>query len=158
MKKLILQRYSDNGKSTLGLLLEEQPLKPKFHCFTLEDEHRDKKVYGETRIKAGIYEIKLQTAGNMHSAYKSRFKFHQGMLHLQGVPEFAGIFMHIGNHDKDTLGCILTGDTADWNKDVSSQVLDSTNAYKRVYQDIVKYLLAGEKVFIDIRDEVRLNG
>jgi len=56
---LSLQRFHDSGQSTLGLL----SVNDQFLCFTLEDEGREIKVKGETRIPAGRYQIKLRAEG-----------------------------------------------------------------------------------------------
>ena len=53
--EIITQRYSDGGKSTLGLLFIDDI----FNGYTLEDQRRDVKVMHETRIPAGRYEIWL---------------------------------------------------------------------------------------------------
>lgn len=46
--KYNLNRINDNTNSTIGYITFENSVK----CFTLEDEHRDIKVKGETRIPA----------------------------------------------------------------------------------------------------------
>ena len=58
--KLEVIRFSSQNDSTLGLLFDVTDGR-KFLCFTLEDEARDTKVMGETRIPAGIYDLKLRT-------------------------------------------------------------------------------------------------
>ena len=65
MKKLELYRYSSQKDSTLGLLFitDYETNKKEFLCFTLEDEKRDVKVYGETRIPKGEYEVVLREYG-----------------------------------------------------------------------------------------------
>ena len=57
------------------------------------------KVYGETAIPAGEYEV--------HLAESPHFK--RVLPHIYGVPGFEGVLMHGGNRPKDTLGCILVG-------------------------------------------------
>ena len=52
--KLEVIRFSSQSESTLGMLFDVTNGK-KFLCFTLEDEARETKVKGETRIPAGIY-------------------------------------------------------------------------------------------------------
>ena len=63
-----------------------------WECYTLEDEVRDgPKVYGETAIPAGEYEIKLRTVGGFHSRTEKYYDdkegfgegWHQGMLCLR---------------------------------------------------------------------------
>ena len=60
--ELRLQREKNNGDTTIGRLY----IDGEYECYTLEDQPNDKKVYGETRIPAGTYEIKLRTTGTTH--------------------------------------------------------------------------------------------
>jgi len=148
---LKLQRVNDNGESTFGLFYIDED----FACFTLEDEHRTKKVWGETRIPAGKYEVRLRTEGKFHGRYTKRFpKMHKGMLHIIGIPNFKYVLIHIGNTDDDTAGCLLVGDTVKNNVGKNGKVESSTIAYKRIYPPIAKALLEGERVTIEILDEV----
>lgn len=147
--QLKLFRYSDNGESSLGIMF----LHNKFQCYALEDEYREKKVRGETRIPAGIYEILLRNAGRLNQKYKSRFPgFHKGMLHLQNVPNFKYIYIHIGNQDDDTDGCITVQNNANNNQIKKGFNTDSKNAYILAYKKTIK-ILDKEKLYIDIKDE-----
>lgn len=149
---LELLRYSSQKGSTLGLLMKADNVR-KFMCYTLEDEWRTEKVYGETRIPSGRYEIKLRTFGGFHKDYKDRFSnLHKGMLWLQDVENFTNVLIHIGNNDEDTAGCILVGDTASQNATRDGFIGRSTNAYKRIYPPIAQALSEGERVFIRIRN------
>ena len=67
--KLEVLRFSSQNDSTLGLLFDVTNDR-KFLCFTLEDEARDTKVMSETRIPAGIYELKLRKEGGYHQSTK----------------------------------------------------------------------------------------
>ena len=75
----------------------------KYIADTLEDTFRDltkqKKVYGETAIPAGVYQIKVTMS--------NRFK--KLMPILIDVPNFEGVRVHAGNKPEDTEGCILIG-------------------------------------------------
>ena len=115
-----------------------------------EDEHRVAKVRGETRIPAGRYQIELRTTGGMHSRYLTRFgsSWHRGMLWLRNVPGFSFIYIHIGNTDDDTEGCIVVGEGRD---EVSRSVRQSTNAYRQLYPRIAS-AIAREGVWITVRD------
>lgn len=143
-------RYSEQREDdTLGLLF----LNGNFECYILEDEEREVKVDGETRIPAGVYEIKLRTEGGMHSDYLERYPtMHKGMLHYQDVPGFEWIQMHIGNKNEHTDGCPLTGDTCSSNIEGPGFVGHSTRAYKRVYPKITAAIEAGRRVFVWVGD------
>ena len=123
-----------------------------FHCFTCEDEHRDIKISGETRISAGTYEINLRDEGGMTKRYAKKFDFHQGMLWLQDVPGFQFIYIHIGNNEKNTAGCILVGLGASCRN--GNTVQDSTLAYTDLYLMVTEAMNGGERVFIEILDSI----
>ncbi len=130
----------------------------QFYCYTLEDEHRTVKEYGETRIPEGEYEIKLRKEGGFHQRYRERFgDRHKGMLELQDVPNFKYVLIHIGNDEDDTAGCILVGNTVNNNLIEAKRGFlgDSTSAYMEIYPIISDRLLKGEKVIIKITDGLR---
>ncbi len=62
MELRVIRMYSQDD-FTIGALYSESKEGREFLCFTLEDEHRDEKVMGETRIPAGTYRITLRTVG-----------------------------------------------------------------------------------------------
>lgn len=145
-------RYSSQKDDTLGLLFDYTDERT-FLCFTLEDEARTKKKWGETRIPAGKYRIELRTEGGFHARYKKRFpSLHKGMLWVKDVPGFEYILIHIGNDDDDTAGCLLVGNEVRQNITSSGKLLHSTDAYRRIYPLIVDKLLAGEEVWIIYAD------
>lgn len=151
--ELELLRFSSQEESTLGILNNITSGLRQFLCFTLEDEWRAVKKHGETRIPEGTYSIHLRTVGGFHKRYSERFpEFHQGMLHLQDVPGFEYILIHIGNFDDNTEGCILVGDNAKQNITAEGFVGESTDAYKRIYPPIAEAILTGEPVTIRIVD------
>lgn len=140
-----LKRFCSKSDYTIGALLIDS----NFKCFTLEDEKRTVKVYGETRIPEGTYDIKLRTTGGFHQRYTKKFgSFHKGMLWLQDVPNFQYILIHIGNKDDDTAGCILVGNVA-YN---TGTIGHSTDAYKAIYPIISDELLKGNNVEIKISE------
>ncbi len=151
--ELTVLRYSSGEESTLGLFFIDK----KFACYTLEDEYREKKVYGETRIPAGRYRVILRTAGSHHIRYKQKFpEFHKGMLHVTQVPNFSHILIHIGNTDDDTEGCLLVGESTYSNVKQIGRINSSTIAYKRIYPVIASAIENGDEVWIRYQDEVRL--
>lgn len=136
MNKYEVQRFSSQSDSTLGLLFDVTDGR-KFLCYTLEDEARDTKVKGETRIPAGTYKLKLRAEGGYHQRYVKKYgSMHKGMIHVQDVPGFTYILWHTGNNDEHTMGCLLLGDTSQQNISKAGFIGASTDAYKRVYPDI----------------------
>lgn len=99
--KLVLTRTLLNAKSTIGKLIVDDT----FFCYTLEDKdryletHPEAKVYGETAIPRGRYQVIIDFSG----------RFQRELPRLLLVPGFEGIRIHPGNTDKDTHGCILVG-------------------------------------------------
>jgi hypothetical protein len=146
--QLLLERFIHGTEETIGrLFIDGQQV-----CFTLEDQHRTQKVKGDTRIPAGTYVIKLRKEGTHHLQYAKKFPgMHLGMLHLQNVPNFQYILIHIGNTDKDTEGCILLG-SAYHSKDGRHTITESTVAYNKVYPVVAAALQKGLPVTIEIKD------
>jgi len=122
----------------------------EFECYGLEDEVREVKVYGETAIPEGTYDIKFRTVGGFHTKYASRYgSEHHGMLWLQNVPGFEFILIHSGNTDEHTAGCYILGETQqDLDRGKDGFVGNSGDAYKKAYKKISNALLNGEKVSI----------
>lgn len=146
--ELRVDRYSDNGESTLGLLF----LDGEFMCYTIEDEKRTEKVFGETRIPDGEYPVLLRTEGGFHQRYGARYpEMHKGMLHIQDVPNFEYILIHIGNDDDDTAGCLLVGNTANNNTIGNGFIGGSRDAYERLYPVVSSALEKNECVTIKYR-------
>jgi hypothetical protein len=104
--KLTVKRTKSNANETLGQLYIDDISE----CDTLEDEYREVKVKGETRIPAGVYKLKIREFGGFHEKYKKRFpKFHEGMIEICDIPGFTDVLIHCGNYDEDTMGCLLLG-------------------------------------------------
>lgn len=154
--RLYLQRLFGGQNSTLGRLIAWVGIFMLF-MFTVEDEHRDVKVAGETRIPAGTYPIKLRAEGGFHERYLARFgpDFHKGMLWLQGVPGFEWVLIHCGNTEKDTKGCIIVGMAATVYEGGGGEVAQSEAAYRLLYPAVRDAILRGEEVTITITDEER---
>lgn len=123
---IILNRIAKKAKYTIGKLY----INDQYFCDTLEDTDRgltqsmteqqikSKKVYGETAIPTGTYKVII--------SYSNKFK--KQMPLLLNVPGFAGIRIHSGNTEKDSLGCILVGK----NKAVG-KVLESRDTYSKLF-------------------------
>jgi len=146
-----LLRYSHRSDSTGGMLF----IDGIFFCYTCEDQAQPigVKIPGETRIPSGHYNVLLRNEGGMTQKYANKFPdIHQGMLWLQNVPGFKWVYIHIGNDDDDTLGCVLVGEVPGRADNKEAIVYSSTNAYKRLYTRIIDAINDSESVVIDIRD------
>ena len=121
--KLEVLRFSSDSDSTLGVLFDTTNER-KFLCFTLEDEFREIKISGETRIPAGTYNVTLRTEGGFNQRY----------------------------NDDNTEGCLLVGDTQTQNITKNGFIGSSTDAYTRIYPPIADVLVSGGEVTITYKD------
>ncbi len=151
--KLEVLRISSQEDSTSGVLFDVTNGR-KFLCYTLEDEKRDDKVSGETRIPSGSYRVTLRTEGGFHQRYAHRFQdIHKGMLWVRDVPGFEYILIHCGNTDEHTSGCLLVGESQESNTKKSDGFIGrSTQAYFDLYPSVAKAIEAGEEVTITYID------
>ncbi len=150
--KLEVLRFSSGGETTMGALFDITRGR-RFLAFTLEDEHRDAKVKGETCIPAGEYDLELRTVGGFHKRYLDRYgAMHKGMLWVRKVPGFSFILIHTGNTDDHTEGCLLVGDSAIQNVTEEGSIGASRTAYKRIYPPIARAISAGKQVTIRYTD------
>jgi hypothetical protein len=148
-------RTSSGKDSTSGLLFEVSQNKRTFLAYTLEDEQRDVKVWGETRIPAGTYKLKLREEGGFHNRYLNKYgnTFHKGMIHVQDVPGFEYILWHTGNTDEHTAGCLIMGNTQTNNRIAKDGFIGSSvDAYKFVYPRVVSAIQAGIDVEVEYID------
>ena len=155
----IVQRYSDDGDSTLGLLFKEITIGSKkklsFFCDTLEDEYREEKVSGETRIPAGKYELKIRNEDTgltirHRKSYGSWFKYH---IEITGIPNFKYVYVHAGNTDDHTDGCLLLG-LGKQKVNGKQSISMSTLACQYWYAQVYDHLEQGEKAWIEFKDEL----
>lgn len=132
--ELNLIRDDLSPNTTIGQLFIDSQTERE--CYILEDKYRGDapKVKGETCIPNGRYEVVL--------AWSNRFG--KLMLRLLNVPRFDGILIHPGNTKKDTLGCLLPGQTK-----AIDFVGNSVAAYNALFLKIT-YALKTQKVFINI--------
>jgi len=148
-------RVSSQKDSTSGLLFEVNNGKRTFLCYTLEDEQRDVKVWGETRIPAGTYKLGLRTEGGFHNRYLSRYgaDFHKGMIWVLDVPGFEWILWHSGNTDENTAGCLLLGNSQESNLVKKDGFIGaSRDAYKLVYPRVTAAIESGLDVEVEYID------
>lgn len=142
--KLRLDRVFLKKDYTIGFLSVDGV----YLCDTLEDPVRDfnkdgdlldtgeTKIYGNTAIPYGIYEVKL--------TYSPHFK--RVLPILLDVKHFEGIRIHRGVNQKHTEGCILVGknkikgglvDSAHWEKMVIALLKDAEDRKEKVFIEIV---------------------
>ena len=97
MKKIVINRIFKGEKYTIGKLFVDGV----YVCDTIEDKVRADgvKVYGQTAIPSGVYN------GDVYFSKKFGYK----VVRIFDVPMFEGIYMHKGNTEKDSLGCIIVG-------------------------------------------------
>lgn len=151
--KLLLKRIAKQKTYTIGKLY----INGVYECDTLEDvdrglsndmaidEIKKKKVYGQTAIPTGTYEINMDVVSPKFKD-RSWAKPYDGKLpRLMDVPGYEGVLIHVGNTDKDSSGCILVGQ----NK-IKGQVVNSTATFHELMGKLTDAHERGEKVSITI--------
>lgn len=129
----------------------------------VEDEKRDVKVFGETRIGAGTYELELvgspkfsheyyrDANGNLMLAkdwnlakpeVQAVYKWKHEAIHVKNVENFQSILWHWGNTDLDTHGCYIVGSVFGKTKGRDG-VLNSRKKYTEIYPIIFRAIKAG---------------
>lgn len=115
--------------------------------YTLEDTCRDLnhdgdlndegegKVYGETAIPYGKYELALTFSNN----------FKKVLPLVMGVKHFQGIRIHGGNTEADSLGCPLLGANTNWKDKVWNCKTVNDQFIKKLKTDLKQ-----GKVFLEV--------
>ncbi|WP_348800570.1 DUF5675 family protein [Flavobacterium adhaerens] len=139
-------RVAQGKESTLSQLY----LNGIFQCYLLEDKIREVKIPSQTAIPKGVFSLKINTIGAKNADYKRVFgKLHEGMIEINGLPNFSFVYIHIGNTIKDTSGCPLCGFGFQF-KDGDYQVSQSIAAYKMIYPKLVAVAKeANNKIIIE---------
>ena len=131
--ELIVNRDLYTPKNTIGILSIGTS-----KWYTLEDAVRKVKVIKETAIPQGRYQL-------IPCVYASLSQIRPLFLK---VPNYEGVFMHPGNTEADTAGCLLVG------KNQSMGVLlESKKAYSEICTLICVAWAMKEEVWVDIRDK-----
>ena len=138
-------RYSSQSKDTLSLIY----INDAFFCYGLEDEYRAIKLRGETRIPEGTYELNyLKSDTPMTLSYKKKYPWFKWHLEVKNVPNFSNVYIHIGNKESETDGCLLVGDTANTNVNTFGFISNSTATFQRLYKVVSDTLDKNEKINI----------
>jgi hypothetical protein len=150
-KHPFILRYSANLNDSLGLFYIGG--NGGFQHYIIQDEPREVKVKGETRITAGIYPLGLRKEGGFHAKYSKKFPaIHQGMIQIMNVPNFKYILYHLMNTEKHTAGCVGGGDTANNNQITPGFTGNSRVAYERTYPKLLDYIKNTQNPVIEIMD------
>ena len=153
--KLTVDRRWKKATYTIGILYVDGV---RF-CETLEDKDRglkqtdsyssirSRKVYGETAIPTGTYEIRMDVVSPKYGAVSWYQNLCGGkMPRLTGVPCFEGILIHPGNTALDSYGCLLVGRNTK-----VGQVTSSKDTFAALYKKMKAAADRGESIMIEIR-------
>jgi hypothetical protein len=134
----------------------------------VEDENRDVKVKGETRVDSGIYELDLRHSpkfshsyyaddeGYLNKTKTDRFKNEHQMIWVKGTPRHEFILWHWGSTDDNTDGCYIVGSsfaTFDKQKGVSGSRIKYTEIYPVIFQHIKRMKALGIVPKIQYREK-----
>ena len=143
--KLKIKRIFKGDKYTIGHLY----INNIYFCDTLEDKVRnlpkEPKVYGETAIPAGIYEIDMNTVSPKFKSRSWAKKWGGIVPRLKNVPYFEGVLMHPLNKPEETYGCIGVGDNQ-----VVGGLVNSTIQFNRLMRRLVDANKRKEPITIEI--------
>ncbi len=143
-------RYSSQADYSLSsFIINDNPF-----CVVLEDEKRDIKVKAETRITAGEYWLGIhQDITPLTQKYldDKRLPFFERHIEVLNVPNFVGVYIHIGNTDDDTEGCLIMGQRPlGFNEE--NKIINSVLTYTAFYKWAYPILKAGGKIKLIIKD------
>ena len=152
--ELLLDRKYKNETYTIGNLYVDG----EWFCNTLEDKDRGlsqtmpleeikkAKVYGETAIPTGRYEVRMDIVSPKYNGVKwYKDNFGGRMPRLESVKGFSGILIHSGNTALDSNGCILVG----MNK-AKGKVLDSRATFQKLWKILEQARKAGKTIYLTV--------
>lgn len=142
-------RVASTSDSTMGILYaDNEPI-----GFVVEDEYREIKVKGETRIPAGTYKLGIRKVlSPLTQKYRDRYSWFKYHIELLNVENFTNILIHIGNTEKDTMGCQVVG-TSSVIYNGEYGVGKSTLFFKELYQKLYPLLENGATIYYTIIDK-----
>ena len=153
--ELLLDRKYKNETYTIGNLYVDG----EWFCNTLEDRDRGlsqtmpleeikrQKVYGETAIPTGRYEVRMDIVSPKYNGVKwYKDNFGGRMPRLESVKGFSGILIHSGNTALDSNGCILVG----MNK-AKGKVLDSRATFQKLWKILEQARKAGKTIYLTVK-------
>ena len=147
--KIVNTRIVSDNESTLGLLT----VNGKKFSFVIEDEEREVKVKGETRIPAGKYLVKFRKQLTpLTEKYRNKYFWFSYHLELQNVPNFKYVYIHIGNFESSTDACQVVGNKAGFDGNNHFRNFESVDNFKRLYLVVCEALESGESIWYEVLD------
>lgn len=158
--KLRLRRIALKDTYTIGKLEVFHWGEWKWISDIIEDKVRDlnkngmfdngeTKVYSESAIPYGTYEVTLDVKSPKYSNFKKypQYERYDGYLpRLLEVPHFEGILIHTGNNASHSSGCLICGE----NK-VVGKVINSTATFYRIMDEwLVPAKQRNDKITLEI--------
>lgn len=153
--ELLVDRKWKKEAYTIGRLY----INGVFFCNTLEDRDRglkqtdslatiqSKKVYGETAIPTGTYNIRMDIKSPKYSLLSWYKNLCKGFMpRLENVPGWSGILIHPLNSPDQTLGCLGVGKNTQVGK-----LTDSKNTFAKLYKKMKSAYDKGESIKITIK-------
>lgn len=153
--ELLLDRKYKKETYTIGNLYVDG----EWFCNALEDKDRglsqtmpleeikETKVYGETAIPTGRYEVRMDIVSPKYNGVKwYKDNFGGRMPRLESVKGFSGILIHSGNTALDSNGCILVG----MNK-AKGKVLDSRATFQKLWNILEQARKAGKTIYLTVK-------
>ena len=153
--ELLLDRKYRKETYTIGNLYVDG----EWFCNTLEDKDRGLsqtmtleeinkiKVYGETAIPTGRYEVRMDIVSPKYNGVKwYKDNFGGRMPRLESVKGFSGILIHSGNTALDSNGCILVG----LNK-AKGKVLDSRATFQKLWKVLEQARKTGKTIYLTVQ-------
>ena len=153
MKLLVDRKYKKDTYTISRLFVDG-----KYFCDVLEDKDRglkqtdridhikQVKVYGETAIPSGTYEVTLDVTSPKYSASAFYREVCNGRVpRLLDVPGFSGVLIHVGNSALDSSGCLLVGRNT-----LKGRITASKATFKALYAVMGAAHKKGEKITIEI--------
>ena len=147
--EILNKRAYATRKSTLGcLVVDGEPF-----GFVIEDEPREVKVKGHTRVPAKRYKLGLRMDDTpLTIRYREKYKWFKHHIELLNVPNFTSIYIHVGNFESDTEGCQVIGMNAHIHN-TGFRNSQSLICYKKLYEIVYPLLAAGKPVYYTIENE-----
>lgn len=140
--------------------------------YGIEDEFREVKVKGETRIPDGRYKLDLRYSPKFSKSYyrddegniirsnkrltealKQQFHTPHELVWVTNVPNFEFILWHWGNYEHNTDGCYLVGSSLFTHEKYGKSVGKSREKYEEIYPILWKAINNEECFVIYERDQ-----